>query len=221
LTVAKPKTESVLILGGGKVGRAAALALKKKNLTVFMVDLNKEVCESIGHIPDRLTIGDAADRETLMRGGLREASLVILSTNNDAVNIFLSLYCRRLKPDLRIVSRITHERNLEAIHRAGADFVLSYAPLGAESVMSLIIGRAPVILGEGIEMFKIRLPAHLAGKTLEECRIGSLTGLIVLGIEAAGEKIVNPQPGTALPRGSRISLLGTAEQLEKLKMLFQ
>ena len=219
LAATEPKTGAILILGGGKVGRAAAQALKKKNLTVFVVDLSKEVCESIKDVADRITIGDAADRETLMRGGLREASLVILSTNNDAVNIFLSIYCRRLKPDLRIVSRITHERNLEAIHRAGADFVLSYAPLGAESVMSLILGRAPIILGEGIEMFKIRLPARLAGKTLEESRIGSLTGLIVLGIQTDDENIANPQPSIVLPPNSRISLLGTGEQLEKLKML--
>ena len=219
LAVTEPKTGAVLILGGGKVGRAAAQALKKKNLTVFVVDLSKEVCDRNKDVADRVTIGDAADRETLMRGGLREASLVILSTNNDAVNIFLSIYCRRLKPDLRIVSRITHERNLEAIHRAGADFVLSYAPLGAESVMSLILGRAPIILGEGIEMFKIRLPARLAGKTLEESRIGSLTGLIVLGIQTDDENIANPQPSIVLPPNSRISLLGTGEQLEKLKML--
>jgi Trk K+ transport system NAD-binding subunit len=219
LAATEPKTGSVLILGGGKVGRAAALSLKKKNLTVFIVDCSAEVCGGIKDSADRITIGDAADRETLMRGGLREASLVILSTNNDAVNIFLSIYCRRLKPDLRIVSRITHERNLEAIHRAGADFVLSYAPLGAESVMSLILGRAPVILGEGIEMFKIRLPARLAGKTLEESRIGSLTGLIVLGIHTDQENIADPHPSTVLPPNSRLSLLGTGEQLEKLKML--
>ncbi len=211
------KDEAVLVLGGGKVGRAAMRALKKNDLRVFVVDLNKEVCESIRDVPDRLTIGDAADRETLMRGGLEESSLVILSTNNDAVNIFLSIYCRRLKPNLRIVSRITHEKNLEAVHRAGADFVLSYAPLGAETVMSLILGRTPIIFGEGIEFFKLRLPRRLAGRTLEEGRIGELTGLIVLAVETETEKITDPQPSTVLPANCRISMLGTAEQIEKLK----
>jgi len=37
-------------------------------------------------------------------------------------------------PDLRIISRITHEQNLEAVHRAGADFALGYSSLGAESI---------------------------------------------------------------------------------------
>jgi hypothetical protein len=56
----------------------------------------------------------------------------------------LAVFCRRLNRELRIVSRITHERNLEAIHRAGADFVLSYTTLGIEAVMSLLRGYPPV-----------------------------------------------------------------------------
>jgi Trk K+ transport system NAD-binding subunit len=215
LKVEQPPPQAVLILGAGKVGRAAAHALKKNNVTVFMVDEKKEMREKIGTIPDRFTVGDAADRETLMKGGLMESSLVILSTNDDAVNIYLSIYCRRLNPDVRIVSRITHERNLEAIHRAGADFVLSYAPLGAESVMSLIQGREPVIMGEGVELFKVRLPLRLAGKTLEESRIGALTGLIVLAVQDGNEINANPFPSTLLPKNSKLSMLGTSEQLQR------
>jgi Trk K+ transport system NAD-binding subunit len=221
LAVDESQPGAVLILGGGKVGRAAAVALKKKNLTVFMVDCKKELCETIGNIPDRLTIGDAADREVLYRAGLLESSLVILSTNDDAVNIYLSIYCRRLNPDLRIVSRITYERNLEAVHRAGADFVLSYAPLGAESVISLLQGRAPVIMGEDVEFFIVNLPYSLAGKTLAESRIGSSTGLIVLTIENGTETIANPPPTTVLPKNSRLNVLGTAEQLQSFKNFFE
>lgn len=221
LEVEESEHESVLIIGSGKVGRAAAIALKQKNIQVFMIDKKKEMREKIGDIPDRFTIGDAAERETLMRGGLREASLVILSTNDDAVNIYLSIYCRRLNPDLRIVSRITHERNLEAIHRAGADFVLSYAPLGAESIISLLQGREPVIMGEGVEFFTVKLPKKLAGKTLAASRVGSLTGLIVLAVHTNGKTIANPLPADVLPAGSSLNVLGTAKQLRKFKDIFR
>lgn len=81
---------------------------------------------------------------------------------------YLAVYCRRLKPDLRIVSRITHGRNLEAIHRAGADFVLSYTTLGVGAVMSLMRGYPPVLLGEGVELFSLPVPSALAGRPLRE-----------------------------------------------------
>lgn len=212
--------EAVLILGGGKVGRAAARALKRNGQRVFMVDQNKQMRKKIGDLPDRFVVGDAADRETLFEAGLEESSLVILSTNNDAVNIYLSIYCRRLKPNIRIVCRITHERNLEAIHRAGADFVLSYAPLGAESVISIIQNRNPIIMGEGVEFFTVDLPNSLAGKTLAESRIGSKTGLIVLAIRENDIVLANPLPDTVLSKNCKLNILGTTEQLQKFKESF-
>ncbi len=220
LATNKGGTNTVLIIGGGKVGRAAGRALKLKGIIVNMIDRKEELRERIGRIPHRLTIGDAADRETLMRSGLQEAELVILSTNDDAVNIYLSIYCRRLKPDLRIVSRITHERNIEAIHRAGADFVLSYAPLGAESVISLIQGREPIIMGEGVDFFTVPTPSSLLDKTLAESQIGALTGLIVLAIETGTETITNPPPSTVFPPKSRLLMLGTNEQRQNFGEVF-
>ena len=65
------------------------------------------------------------------------------------MNIYPAVYCRRLNASLRIVSRVTHERNVEPIHRAGADFALSYTTLGAEAVMSLLRGGESVVLEEG------------------------------------------------------------------------
>lgn len=213
-------SEAILILGGGKVGRAAARSLKENHRKVFMVDQNKKMRSKIGNIPDRYIIGDAADRETLIKAGLEESSLVILSTNNDAVNIYLSIYCRRLKPDIRIVCRITHERNLDSIHRAGADFVLSYAPLGAESVIALIQNRKPMIMGEGVEFFTVDVPRSLAEKTLEESNIGSQIGMIVLAIRKNGDVIANPSPDEILPSNCKLNLLGTVQQLQKFKEIF-
>jgi len=212
-----PLVGSVLILGGGKVGRAAAESLKKKGLTVYMVEREAGRCEPVSGSLDRLTTGDAADRETLIRGGLMEASLVLLTTNDDAVNIYLSIYCRRLNPEVRIISRITHDRNLEAIHRAGADFVLSYAPLGAESIMAIVQGRQAFVMGEGVEFFTADVPERLVGKTLMESEIGERTGLLVLGIEEGKEKTANPPPKMVLPAGAKLDLLGTNEQLQAFK----
>ncbi len=216
----EPDSDVVLILGGGKVGRAAAESLKKKGLSVYMIERHAGRCDEVSGSIDRLTVGDANDRENLIRGGLMEASLVLLTTNDDAVNIYLSIYCRRLNPDARIISRVTYSRNIEAVHRAGADFVLSYAPLGGESVMAVVENRDPIIMGEGVDFFTASVPSSIAGKTLDQSGIGKETGLIVLAIEHGSETIENPSPDTKLSYGARLDLLGTSEQMAAFKKRF-
>jgi Trk K+ transport system NAD-binding subunit len=128
------------------------------------------------------------------------------------MNIYLAVYCRRLNRDLRIVSRITHERNLEAIHRAGADFVLSYTSLGVEAVMSLLRGYPPVILGEGVELFSQPVPSSLAGRPLRESAIGSLTGLSVVAVQQGDHLEAPLSSDTVLPAGAELLMLGSDEQ---------
>ena len=221
LGVNETKSNPVLVIGGGRVGLAAAFTLKRKGVRVNMVECKSELRERIADIPDRLVIGDAADRDILMQAGLRETPLVILTTNDDAINIYLSIYCRRLNPNLRIVSRITHERNLEAVHRAGADFVLSYAQLGTESILSLLQGRELLMMGEGVEFFQTELPPSLVGKTLQQSQIGARTGLIVLAMQVDERTITNLTPATVLLKHSQLTMLGTTEQRQAFINAFQ
>jgi voltage-gated potassium channel len=210
-----PKTDHlppVLVIGAGKVGQAAAKALKRKGLPVHAIDRTPGALESLAGAAHAVFAGDAADRTVLERAGILEARSVVLTTNDDAMNIYLAVYCRRLKPDLRIVSRITHARNLEAIHRAGADFVLSYTTLGVGAVMSLLRGHPPVLLGEGVELFSVPVPAALAGHALRDSGIGSRTGLSVVALQYGDELTAPLTSDTALRGGADLLMLGSDEQ---------
>ena len=211
-----PRTASrvppVLVIGAGKVGQAAAQALKRKGLPVHLIDkTNAALAPAAEHV-DATFAGDAADRTVLERAGILEARSVVLTTNEDAMNIYLAVYCRRLQPDLRIVSRITHARNLEAIHRAGADFVLSYTTLGVGAVMSLLQGHPPVLLGEGVELFSVPVPAALSGRPLQESGIGSRTGLSVVALQQGAALIAPLTSETVLPPGAELLMLGSDQQ---------
>lgn len=209
-----------LVIGGGKVGRSAVRELRRREFPVHLVERDPRVCASLRGEATAVFTGDAADREVLQQAGIDAAPSVLLTTNDDAMNIYLAIYCRRLNPELRIVSRITHERNLEAIHRAGADFVLSYASLGAEHLFALVRGRELILLGEQIELLSVMLPLRLIDRTLAESGIGDQTGLNVIAIQHEGEIIANPRGDVRLPRGSELLMLGTAEQLERFRKLF-
>jgi voltage-gated potassium channel len=202
----------VLIIGAGKVGHAAARALQRKGLKVHAIDRSEEALRPLAGQVTATFAGDAADRSLLERAGLPRAQSVLLTTNDDAMNIYLAVYCRKLKPDVRIVSRVTHERNVEAIHRAGADFVLSYTTLGIEAVMSVLRGYPPVLLGEGVELFSVRVPPSLAGKPLRTSAIGSRTGLSVVALQQGTQLLTQLTTETPLPAGADLLMLGSLDQ---------
>ena len=211
----------VLVIGAGRVGQAAARALKRKGLVVYVLERDGRALETIAPDVDAVHAGDAADRSVIEQAGIHRVASVLLTTNEDAMNIYLAVFCRRLNPELRIVSRITHERNVEAIHRAGADFVLSYASLGVESVMSLLSGDASIMLGEGVRLFELRVPASLAGRPLGNTGIGSRTGLSVVALEDGDTLITNLNAGTVLPGDGKLLMLGSMSQRHKFAGEFE
>ena len=202
----------VLVIGAGKVGHAAARALRRKHVPVHAIDRSAAALDPILGDVDAVFAGDAADRRVLESAGIHASPSLLLTTNDDAMNIYLAVYCRRINPSLRIISRVTHERNVEAIHRAGADFALSYTTLGAEAVSSLLQGHEPVLLGEGVELFSIRVPPSLDGRTLRESGIGSRTGMSVVGVQGSDGEVGQVSAELLLTRHLELVMLGSRDQ---------
>jgi len=211
----------VIVIGGGKVGCSTTKTLRSRGVTVHMVEREESLRHSLEGVADKLLIGDAADRELIMGAGLAEAPSVLLTTNDDAMNIYLAVYYRRLNPDLRVISRITHERNIEAINRAGADFVLSYPSLGAEAVMSLLQQRESVILGEGFDLFYVPMPANLAGQQLANSHIRARTGLNVLALRLPNGEVVPATAATVLEADCELVMLGSEAQRQHFTEVFR
>jgi Trk K+ transport system NAD-binding subunit len=185
-----------------------------------MVERNAALERKLAGIPDRLVLGNAADREVLIRAGIREAPSVVLTTHDDATNVYLTLYCRRLNPGARILTRVTHERNVAAIQRAGADFVLSYVSLGVQTVVAIAQRREVIVLGEGVDLFYIPVPNSIADKTLTETAIGARTGLNVIAIHEDGKVLTDLGPSRQLARGTSLLALGSADQRRRFAELY-
>ena len=199
----------VLILGGGRVGRAAALSLAERGISYRIVEKDPTRVKD----PDNTIVGSAADLEVLEAAGIRESPTTVVTTSDDATNIYLTIYCRRLRPDMQIISRSNLERNVSTLHRAGADFVMSYASMGANAVFNLLEQDDVVMIAEGLDVFRCRVPRDLAGRTLREAGVREKTGCSVLAIEMGDETIVNPPPDRPLPAAhdAELIVIGTTE----------
>lgn len=201
----------VVIIGGGRVGRATARALASRRIECRIVEQLEERMRERVLDEKRYVIGNAADRDVLKKAGLDEAPSVIITPRDDEVNVYLTVYVRKLRPDVQIICRATHERNVPTLHRAGADMVMSYASMGASEIMNVLKKHELLTLVEGLDLFRAKVPRQLAGKVIAESRIRELTGCSVVAISTDEGLRVVPDPTLELVAGADMVLIGSSE----------
>ncbi len=196
-----------VIIGGGRVGTATAGALAERGLGYRIVEQNPELVRE----PEKSVLGDAADLTVLEKAGIEKAPAAIITTHDDDMNVYLTIYCRRLRPDIQIISRAALERNIPTLHRAGADFVVSYASMGANAIFNFLERGDTLMVAEGLDVFKLKMPASLAGKTIAESSIRRKTGCTVIALDLNGTVQGNPDPTKPLPTEAEMIVIGSKE----------
>jgi voltage-gated potassium channel len=199
-------TAPVVVIGGGRVGRATGKALEAEGIDYRIVEKLPERVRD----PKRYVLGDAAELEILHKAGIMESSTAVITTHDDDVNVYLTIYCRRLRPDIQILGRATLDRNVSTLHRAGADFVMSYASMGANTVFNLLQRSDILMMTEGLDVFKVPVPEILVGKTILETSIRRDTGCSIIAIHDDAATDINPRIDRPLRAGSEMILIGDA-----------
>ena len=197
----------VLILGGGRVGRAAAQVLQEQGVAYRIVEKNIRLSKG----GENYIVGSAADLETLIRAGINEAPSVFITTHSDDVNIYLTIYCRRLRPDIQIISRATLDRNINVLHAAGADLVMSHSSMAANTIINILTPGKVLMLTEGLNIFRHKVHSLLAGKSLLESGIRENTGCSVIAFIRHGDLHPNPDPSEILAADDEMIMIGTVE----------
>ena len=197
----------VVVIGGGRVGRAAARRLRDAGVSCRIVEQRSERIRD----PELYVLGDAAELEVLEEAGMGDASAVLITTHDDDVNVYLTIYCRRLRPDIQVIARANHDRNVATLHRAGADSVLSYASIGATSIWNTLGLNDALVLAEGLEMFRVAVPPAMAGRTLAQADVRRRTGCNVVAMSLDGEMFPNPDPNLELPSDAELVVIADSE----------
>lgn len=179
--------DPVVILGGGRVGRSASRALSDEGVPNTIIEATPGRVENSysvleGTASYAVIEGDAADQRVLRRAGLEQASAVLVTPRDDDLNVYLTLFCRRLRPELQVVSRATYERNVATLYRAGADSVLSYATIGATDLWNHAGLSHRVLVAEGNELFLVPRPASLVRRSVRDDEVRRRTGCHIVAV---------------------------------------
>jgi Trk K+ transport system NAD-binding subunit len=189
-----------LVAGFGEVGRKVHELLRDAGEEVRVIERQRAAEVDV--------VGDVLDSSVLQRAGLAEARMLILALDSDDSTLFATVISRDAAPDTAVIARVNHERNLENIHRAGADYALSLSDVSGEMLSARLLKRSTRVRDEHRRVQRID-GSSLAGVPVAEVR--SRSGqCAVLGIEREGRiasDVEQLRPGDAL------WLCGTSEAI--------
>ena len=203
--ICKIAGDPVIIIGGGRVGLAAAARFREREIPYLIIEKNPKKARP----GDNYVFGDAADINTLEKAWFEKAPAALITPHDDATNIYLTKYLRSLRPDMQILSRASADRNVSTLYRAGADFVISNASLGANIIFNFLRNEDTLLLTEGLNIFHLKAPESLVGKALLESGIREKTGCTVIAISRDGKMSINPEAKTVIKEDDELVLIGT------------
>ena len=196
----------VLIIGGGEVGRSLGKALEEKEINYKIIEKKQ-----IKAISGKYITGDASDKELLLHSGLMSSPAVAITTEDDSLNIFLITLIRKLRPDIQIISMSNLDRTVDLLYKAGCDFVMSFASMGANSIFNLLKKGNILMIAEGVDVFRVDVPKKLYGKTISQSTVREKSGCSIIAVASGDDIKINPEPSTLMEEGQSIILIGNVE----------
>ena len=206
----KTNNAPVIIIGAGRVGRETAKALDEGDIPYRVIESDERKAGLVSNC----ILGDASDKSVLERAGINKSPALIITSHDDETNVYLTIYSRKLRPDIQIITRAFLHRNIEPLHRAGADFVMSQDHMGANTIFNLLNRAEILMVTEGLDVFSQSTPKSLVGVKVKDCKITEKTGCSIVAIKGGGETIITPSPEDEFSEGGEIILIGD-ENAEK------
>jgi voltage-gated potassium channel len=216
-----------ILCGYGTVGQAAVETCRSEGTPIVIVDRDKDAIEKTTSNGFLCIEGDATNYETLIDAGIERARGVIITTSDDATNVFIIVTVRHLAPELFIIARANFKDSVPKLEAAGANRVINpnysagqrMARFAVYPLVTDFIETVSQEPGEALEIddIEIKIESTAVGKNIREAQSYS-KGASILAIRKKGRNIKpKPPDNTKIEAGDRMIVLGTRDQLRLLE----
>ncbi|MBN2808816.1 MAG: Trk system potassium transporter TrkA [Deltaproteobacteria bacterium] len=222
------KLQSVVVVGGGKIGCYVTEFLLATGRGVKIVEKDYQHCKYLAErFPEALVINeDIADEKLFEDEQLYASDLIVATTPDEALNMLTALYAKSLGVK-RVIPVVNKSGYLNIADKLGIDAtvspkassvgaILKYVRRGnIRRVYSIFDGKA-----EAIE-FTVDSSSRIAGKMVKALQLP--TGSLVVAVnrpDGAGSKNFVPNGEFVIQAGDNVVTFAKAEQVAALEELF-
>ena len=224
--------DHIIVCGYGRVGRRAAEELRQSGVPYVVLDFSSEARESAEEIGDLYIEGSGAEDEDLVRAGIARARGILIATDDDGDNMYITLSAKSQRPELTVIARASTEEAERKLRLAGADRVVTpYATAGRVMAQLMVKPQVASFLnsltssdhpGMSLEEIEVRATCGAVGLTIGELDVSERTGANIVAVRKHGGGLeVRPTKDTLLEEADVIVGVGSPEEIRKLEQMFE
>lgn len=219
-----------IVCGYGRNGKQAYHTLVENGEECVVVEKDRQLISELIEGDKVLYVeGDATHDDVLIRAGIQNARALITALPNDADNLFVVLTARVNNPDVKIISRASEDNSDTKLRHAGVNNVIMPDKVGGAHMAQLVVKPDVVefidmLTGQSStdthieEILCEALPTDYIGKSIFDLNVRKNWGANIIGFKTQeGEYIFNPTADTLIKEGSKLFVLGTADQIASMK----
>jgi voltage-gated potassium channel len=211
--------QHLVVVGYGTKGRSAVRALREGGVDpaeIVVVDESAEAVEQARREGLVTVRGSATRAEVLHSARVEAARAVLITVDNDAASVLVSLTARSLAPKATILSAVREDENAALLRQSGADTVLTSSAaagrllgLSAESPRLVRVVEDLLTPGSGLRMRERPVLAAEVGRTARDCPE------LVLSVARGGQVLPFDAPGlTSLQAGDVLVVVDNVSRAE-------
>ena len=200
-----------IVAGFGEVGHKVHQLLTDVGEDVFTIDRDSKNGVNL--------VGNVLDTEVLHQAGVANARSVILALDSDESTLFAAVIVRDLVPHIPIIARVNKARNVENIHRAGADFALSISQVSGQILSHRFVKTESRALGQHLSV--LQWPqTGFDGVHPSQLEVRERTGCSVVAVQRAEFTILTIDSEFRFEPGDVVFVCGDPEALDRFREIF-
>ena len=224
--------DHIIVCGYGRVGRRAAEELRHAGVPYLVLDFSSDATAAAEELGDLFVQGSGAEDDALVRAGIDRARGILIASDDDGDNMYITLSAKARRPDLKVIARASTEEAERKLRLAGADRVVTpYATAGRVMAQLMVKPQVTSFLnsltssdqpGMSFEEIEVKSTCGAVGLTIGELDVAERTGANIVAVRKHGGPLdVRPTKNTLLEEADVIVGVGSPEEIRKLEQMFE
>ena len=211
-----PTTDSVVVIGLGRFGRAVAQSLSQLGHDVLGIDENADLVQELSGKLTHVVQANTTNVETLRQLNVASFQHGVVAIGSDLEASVLSVLALSELGVPDIWAKAVSERHGKILERTGAHHVVYPEVTMGERVAHLVTSKIIdfIEFDDDFAIAKTRAPAEVLNKTLAESELRRVYNVTIVGIKRPGEDFTYGRPDTLVRPGDLLIVAGPTREVE-------